>query len=160
MSKAEGKLIGIKFNLPINTLTLTPTVTADSTYTIPTGTISQSAYYQTNTGAKAFDNNLATYWYNIDAVPQWIMIELTVAKVIAGFRIYTDQHPPNGVDLYGSNDGTNFELIIQTTNTNNAGWKEHSFEPTIAYKYYKWVVTSKHGAYIRLYEVQLFIHDN
>lgn len=158
MSKAEGKKITIKFTLPINPLTLTNVAVADSSYSVPTGTVTYSNQYSTTYAAsKAFDNNTSTYWDTRATLPQWNMIELAEARQIAGFRMYSGaSYRPNSVDLYGSNDGTNFDLISQTTNANATGWKEYTFDATIPYKYYKWVVNSTHTAgRVYIYELQL-----
>lgn len=158
MSKAEGRKIAVKFTLPINPLVLTPTIVIGNDYSTPSGTVTYSNQYSTTYSAiKAFDNNTSTYWQTRATLPQWNMIELAEAKQIAGFRLYSGtSYRPNSVDLYGSNDGTNFDLISQTTNANATGWKENTFDATIPYKFYKWVVNSTHTAgRVYIYEFQL-----
>lgn len=162
MSKAEGKKIGIKFNLPISPLTLTPTIIIDEIYTSPSGTVTYSNQYNTtNSAAKAFDGSTSTYWETRAALPQWNMIELPEPKSVAGFRMYSgSSYRPNAVDLYGSNDGVNFDLIIQTVNANSTGWKEHTFDITDEYKYYKWVVGSTHtSGRVYIYELDLLFTE-
>lgn len=158
MSKAEGKLIGIKFNLPVNQLTLVPTVVVDESYSRPTGSVTYSNQYNTtNSADKAFDGSTSTYWQTRATLPQWNMIELPESKSVAGFRMYSgSSYRPNAVDLYGSNDGVNFDLIIQTVNANSTGWKEHTFDVTDEYKYYKWEVGSTHtSGRVYVYELEL-----
>lgn len=154
MSKAEGQKIAIKFTEPINELEMTVITEVDEEYTLPTGIVTQSDYYN-YPGSKAFDGSTSTYWYNINAMPQWVMIQMKTAKPIAGFRLYTYEYPPSGIDLYGSNDGVNFDLITQVTVLNSTGWQEYTFSATDAYKYYKWIVTGKHSVYMRIYELEL-----
>jgi len=158
MSKAEGQNIGIKFTLPVNNLPLANIVAANSAYSVPTGTVTYSNQYSTTYSAsKAFDNSTSTYWDTRITLPQWNMIELAETRLIAGFRMYSgSSYRPNSVDLYGSNDGVNFDLIIQTINTNTTGWKEYTFEATMSYKYYKWVVNSTYtSGRVYIYELQL-----
>lgn len=158
MSKELGQKIGIKFNLPINPLTLTPTTIINESYTTPGGTVTYSNQYSTtNSASKAFDNSTTTYWETRATLPQWNMIELAETRRIAGFRIYSgSSYRPNAVDLYGSNDGVNFDLIIQTTNANTTGWKEYTFEVTEPYQFYKWEVGSTHtSGRVYVYELQL-----
>ena len=154
MSKAEGKLIGIKFNLPISALTLTPTIVIDDAYSNPQGTVT---YSTTDSADNAFDGSTSTNWQTRETLPQWNMIELAEPQSVAGFRMYSgSNYRPNAVDLYGSNDGVNFDLIIQTSNANATGWKEHAFDATDEYKYYKWEVGSTHtSGRVYVYELEL-----
>lgn len=155
MSKAEGKLIGIKFNLPINPITLTNEETY-SDYFSPLGIYSASSSFASYTVNGAFDKSTSSFWMTISNLPQWVMVELPNAVSIGGFKMYSGgNYRPNAVDLYGSNDGINFDLITQTTNANTTGWKEYTFNATIPYKYYKWTATSKHSDYCAIYELQI-----
>lgn len=158
MSKGEGKKVAVKFNLPVNALALTPTIVVDSAYSVPVGTVTYSNQYSTTYAAtKAFDGLTTTYWDTRLALPQWNMVELPEARLVAGFRFYSGaSYRPNSIDLYGSNDGTNFDLLKQTTNANATGWKEHTFTATVPYKFYKWIVNSTHTAgRVYVYELQL-----
>jgi hypothetical protein len=162
MSKAEGRLIGIGFNLPVNQLLLTPTIVVDESYTCPSGTVTCSNQYSTAYSAdKAFDDSTSTYWQTRTTLPQWNMIELPESKSVAGFRMYSgSSYRPNAVDLYGSKDGVNFDLITQTVNANSTGWKEHTFDVTDEYKYYKWVVGSTHtSGRVYIYELALLFTE-
>jgi hypothetical protein len=162
MSKAEGKLIGVKFNLSVNPLILVPTYVLDESYSTPNGAVTYSNQYNTtNSAIKAFDGGISTYWETRATLPQWNMIELTEPRSVAGFRMYSGaSYRPNAVALYASNDGANFDLIIQTTNANTTGWKEYTFEVTGEYKYFKWEVGSTHtSGRIYVYELELLFAE-
>jgi hypothetical protein len=159
MSKVEGKLIAIKFTEPLNDVTLVPTVVIDDSYKSPKGVVTYSNQYTSyNPATAVFDNNTSLYWQTRATLPQWVMIELPEAKMVVGFRVYSDgaNYCVNGIDLYGSNDGVNFDLIIQTTNAKANGWKTYPLNLTPPYKYYKWVVNSTHTAgRVYVHELQL-----
>lgn len=162
MSKELGQKIGIKFNSPINPLTLAPTTIIDESYTSPSGTVAYSNQNSsTNSASNAFDNSTSSYWETRATLPQWNMIGFAEARQVAGFRLYSGaSYRPNAVDLYGSNDGVNFDLIIHTNNDNTTGWKEYTFDITEPYKYYKWEVGSTHtSGRVYVYELQLLFAE-
>lgn len=156
MSKSEGKKIAIKFTHPINPLVVNPVVVVDAAFSSPSGYAIASGQYGSYAPMLAFDGGTNTYWRPSIITSQWIQIELLSPKSIVGFQMYTGtSYRPNGIDLYGSTNGVDFDLIIQTTNANSSGWKIHEFLKTMEYKYYRWDVTSIHSSRIYIYELQL-----
>ena len=156
MSKAEGKKIAIKFTQPINPLILTPIIIVDDNFNSPSGNATASSQNSSNAPIRAFDGNTGTYWRPSSITNQWVQIELLSPKSIVGFQMYSgSSNRTNGIDLYGSNNGVDFDLIIQTTNSNSTGWKIHELTPTPEYKYFRWNITSIHSSRIYMYELQL-----
>lgn len=157
MSKAEGKIISIKFTQPINEIPLQKPkykyfrweiVNSWSSriylyeveffngeiYYSPTGTVTQSGsngdFYHAR---KAFDNDISTLWWTTSTTNQWIQIELEQAITLEKFRWNTSSsaYRPRNFVLKGSNDGLSWDLLYSGESSNTKNWKEFVFEATV-----------------------------
>jgi hypothetical protein len=154
MSKAEGKKIAVKFTLPPSSIPLYEEFEIDDVYTFPVGIASASSQYSSSYPASNAFKNDSTMWYTRNSGLQWIMIELSESKSIAGFKIQVGYDNPDKVNLYGSNDGLEFDLIAETYNP-EPGTYEHSFSATQPYKIYKWEIETRRRDFIQIYRLSL-----
>lgn len=155
--KGAGKKIGIRFNKPLLGDVAGLSAPAFYDMIIPPGTPTASGQYSaTYTPDKAFDGSTSTRWYIRDTGDQWIQIELLRAQMTNGFRWYIgSSYRPNGFTVQGSNDGENWTDIYADTSANTTGWKEFNWTATGPYKFYRWLITSRHSSYIYIYEIEL-----
>lgn len=162
MSKSEGKKIAIKFSdrvmgnlellpkLPLivgKFINLLGYYAASSNY---------SSYYPSN----AFDGSTSSMWYVRGYDEQWIQVSTTRPLRFGGFRWYVpSSYGPNEFKVQGSNDGVNWVELYSGISENVNGWQEFYWEYAEAYMYHRWMVISKYSYYLRIYEIEGFIHE-
>lgn len=152
MSKAQGKLITVKFTQPINELPLALPeykyfrweidtkwssyiylygieLLIDGSYILPTGIVSASGQYSSYEPGRAFDGSTSTYW-RPNAYPCWIQIELIEPVTIEGFRwnTQTTSYRPRGFKLMASTNGVDWVELYNGESPAVSYWKSFAWE--------------------------------
>lgn len=159
MSIGIGQKIGIGF-----TEKLTGDVTGKDPipmiigdYYRPTGTATGSSRYSSSYDySMAFDGNTSTLWYTTSSGTQWIQIDLGETTWVSGFRWYVGtSYRPNEFIFQGSHNGTEWEDIHSNSSPDVVGWHPFSLNSIVAFRYYRWSITSRYSLYLYLYEIEL-----
>lgn len=132
---------------------LVPVMT-DATH--PSGRVSCST---SNTGTeayKAFDNNSSTKWLATSITSNYIQYEFDTAVKVNAVKWESELTRVRTYKLSASNDGTNFtDLINSVSTTETSG--SFAVEPTTAYKYYRFIVSTNVETYVTgLLELQFY----
>lgn len=133
-------------------LTSNNTELEDGTYIVSGSTLYQPTNYDYY---KPFmeNNNCDIYdaWHPTQGVPQWLMLELPVAKCISSFVMYNRTsytNSPHKVRFEGSNDGETWdiikEFIFSESAQSNVSHEEIINHP-VAYSKYRWYIESAWG---------------
>lgn len=159
MSKGEGRKIGIKFTEELTNVATTPPEGYPEIQASG-GTASTSNQYSTSYSAdKAFDGSTSSYWQTRATLPQWLQIQLTSPIALTRFRWYTTSYAPNNFELYGSQNGTDFELLYSGNNSSSSGWESFDIPNTKPFNYYRWNILSGYSSRIYLYEIEMFYKE-
>ncbi|GAG44625.1 unnamed protein product, partial [marine sediment metagenome] len=128
------------------------------------GTASASSVYLSEAqynADKAFDDNESTYWHANEGVPAWIKYDFGVSVTwdIEKLRIYPRFNAGhaycNAFTLHGSNDDSDWDLLLSDTAADTDAWKDYIFSNSTAYRYYKLTATSSHiGTWVSFYEIE------
>jgi hypothetical protein len=163
MSKGRGTKIVIKFNKEIlgdvSGLTPIPLGYKPSETPLTIEDNSASGYYSSYVPDRAFDGSTSTYWRSSStAAGQWIVADLGEGNetVAVKFRWYVNNHRPRLFILGGSNDGENWDTLVDDESPNASGWHEWEFVNSTAYRYYRWTLNSRWSSYYYIYEIELF----
>ncbi len=160
MSKSKGGKITIKFteDLVGDVTGLDPKpIGVGTEFYLPTGTATASSQYSSYAPQRAFQND-SNYWYT-RTIPSWIQIELSEPVYIAGFRwdTRTTSYRPRAFKVQGSNDGETWIDLYSDESPNDNDWKEFSWKPGDAFKFYRWDISSGWSSYLYIYQIQLLV---
>lgn len=146
----------------VGSANLLPVMTSN---TAPTGEASSSGQFlEAYAAFKAFDNNPATYWASFGSAPEvdpaWLQYQFASTEIISVYAVTAITGPvtipspfPQGATnpkswvLEGSNDGLAWTTLDTRSNLNffSGERKMFIFANTIAYTYYRLVVTAVAG---------------
>lgn len=163
MNKADGARIAIKFDKPLmgDVSGRNPPVggVVDRLVAPAMGVVyAASSSYTGSLPSEAFDGDISTYWQTRTALPQWIQVDLGYAIAATRFRYYSGaSYRIADYKLEGSADENIWFPLWNGTNEASTGWRDISFENSVAYRYYRWTVTSLRTAgRIYVYEFELY----
>lgn len=156
MSKGLGQKIAIEFTEKLvgDVTGKNPPSVRGKNYFRPIGTATASSQYSSYAASRAFDGDTSSYWYTQSSGTQWIQVQFSEKTYASGFKWNVGSYPPNGFNVYGSEDGTNWNLLTTDNSPNSSRWQAFIF-PISAWLYYRWEITSRHSSYVRIYDIAL-----
>lgn len=156
MSKGIGQKIAIEFTEKLvgDVSGKNPPSVRGKKYFRPIGTATASGQYSSYAPSRAFDGDTSSYWYIQTTGTQWIQVQFSERTYASGFRWNVGSYAPNGFNVYGSEDGVNWNLLTTDNSPNDSGWYAFEF-PISAWLYYRWEITSRHSSYLRIQDIEL-----
>lgn len=123
------------------------------------GSVNASSSYNSSPSS-AFDGDTNTYWATAYK-SAWITRDLSLAKACNGFRFLmagtdTSRNPTTTYSLEGSNDGTNWNYIINPKTIpsySTTQWRTETF-PKVLYQFYRCSFSLPYDWFI-IYEIEL-----
>lgn len=158
MNKHEGKYIGIEFDAPIVGDIENLNAPSHWVTSTPEGIVSHSSCYSASYDSyRVFDGDTSTQWYTRTSGSQWIQIQFYKPTWVRGFSWYIGgSYRPNAFTVTGSNDGVDWETLLESNSPNSTGRHDFAFSAG-HYKYIRWTITSRYSSYIYLYEIEMDI---
>lgn len=156
MSKGLGQKLAIVFTEKLvgDVSGKNPPSVRGKNYFRPTGAATASSQYSGYSPSRAFDGDTSSYWYTRTTGTQWIQVQFSEKTYASGFRWNVGSYPPNGFNVYGSEDGANWNLLTTDSSPNSSGWYAFNL-PVSAWLYYRWEITSRHSSYLRIQDIEL-----
>ncbi|GAG10537.1 unnamed protein product [marine sediment metagenome] len=116
------------------------------------GTPSASSSYDgSTTPIKAVDGDEGTRWQSLNnwPLPQWWKYDLGDGNEAAidklRYRGYVNPFGPNSFEIQGSNNNSDWDILLATNGLDGNAWQEHLFVNSTAYRYYRFYVISNFG---------------
>lgn len=153
MSKAQGKLITIKFTEPITSI---PNIMAQAREERQDLNYTAVGTYSSNIIDRAFDGDTGTYWQS-RSTGNYIQIDLAqTARFVHGFKVYSGaSYRPSNYTLSVSDDGVTYTTIKTDTIPALTGWHELLLDAPIKTRFVR--VNFGYTTRLYLYEFVLLV---